>query len=67
LDKPAKILIGGIFAGALVYGLGEMNTFRLERKVHRASEGVCRRNGSSSEEARDPFRVDQHVFRKSAM
>jgi len=46
-----KILIGGIFAGALVYGLGEMNTFRLERKVHRASEGVCRRNGSRSEEA----------------
>jgi hypothetical protein len=33
LDKSAKILIGGIFAGALIYGLGEMNTFRLERKV----------------------------------
>jgi hypothetical protein len=33
LDKPAKILISGIFGGALVYGLGEMNTFRLERKV----------------------------------
>ena len=33
LDKPLKILIGGIFAGALIYGLGEMNTFRLERKV----------------------------------
>jgi hypothetical protein len=33
LDKPAKLLIGGIFAGALVYGLGEMNAFRLERKV----------------------------------
>jgi len=33
LDKPARILIGGIFAGALISGLGEMNTFRLERRV----------------------------------
>lgn len=33
LDKSAKILIGGIIAGALIYGLGEMNTFRLERRV----------------------------------
>lgn len=33
LDKSAKILIGGIFAGALIYGLGEMNTLRLERRV----------------------------------
>ena len=33
LDKPAKILIGGIIAGALIYGLGEMNMFRLERGV----------------------------------
>jgi hypothetical protein len=33
LDKPAKILIGGILAGALIYGLGEMNRFRLERRV----------------------------------
>ncbi|SRR5216683_1301713 len=39
LHKPAKILIGGIFPSALLYGLGEMNTFRLERRVqelHRA-------------------------------
>jgi hypothetical protein len=34
LDKPAKILIGGIFAGALIYGFGEVNTLRLERRVH---------------------------------
>jgi len=33
LDKPAKILIGGIIAGALIYGLREMNMFRLERRV----------------------------------
>jgi hypothetical protein len=33
LDKPAKILIGGILAGVLIYGLGEVNTFRLERRV----------------------------------
>jgi hypothetical protein len=33
LDKPTKILISGIFAGALIYGLGEVNTFRLERRV----------------------------------
>jgi hypothetical protein len=33
LDKPAKILISVIFVGALIYGLGEMNKFRLERKV----------------------------------
>jgi hypothetical protein len=30
LDKPAKILIGGIIAGALIYGLGEMDMFRLD-------------------------------------
>ena len=33
MDKSAKILIGGIFVGALIYGLGEMNMFRLERRV----------------------------------
>ena len=33
LDKPAKILFGGIFAGALIYGLGAANTSRLERRV----------------------------------
>jgi hypothetical protein len=33
LDKPTKVLIGGIFVGALIYGLGEMNTHRLERRV----------------------------------
>jgi hypothetical protein len=33
LDKPAKILIGGIFACALIYGLGVANTSRLERRV----------------------------------
>ncbi len=33
MDKPAKILIGGIIAGALIYGLAEMNMFRLERRV----------------------------------
>ena len=33
MDKPAKILIGGIIAGALTFGLGEMNTLRLERRV----------------------------------
>jgi hypothetical protein len=33
LDKPAKILFGGIFAGALIYGLGVANTSRLERRV----------------------------------
>ena len=31
--KLAKILICGIFLGALIYSIGEMNTFRLERKV----------------------------------
>jgi hypothetical protein len=33
LDRPAKILIGGIIAGALIFGLGEMNTLRLELRV----------------------------------
>jgi hypothetical protein len=33
LDKSAKILIGGIFAGVLAYGVGEMNRVRLERRV----------------------------------
>jgi hypothetical protein len=40
LDKPTKILIGGIFAGGLMYGLGEMNTYRLERRVQRL-QGAC--------------------------
>ena len=42
MDKPAKILIGGIFAGALVYGLGEMNTFRLERRVQELQTFILR-------------------------
>jgi hypothetical protein len=33
LDKPAKILIAGVLASALAYGLGQMNTRRLERRV----------------------------------
>src|SRR5215471_11103841 len=33
LNKPSKILIVGMFAGALTYGLGEINTLRLERRV----------------------------------
>ena len=40
LDKPTKIIICGIFAGALVYGLGEMNTLRLERRVQELQR-VC--------------------------
>jgi hypothetical protein len=40
LDKPAKILISGIFAGALVYGIGEMNAFRLDRRVQ-ALQKAC--------------------------
>ena len=55
MDKPARILIGGIFAGALVYGLGEMHTFRLERQVqelHRAcvaaTEAEAKKQGTLS-------------------
>ena len=55
MDKPAKILIGGIFAGALVYGLGEMNTFRLERQVQElqracvaATEAEAKKQGTFS-------------------
>jgi hypothetical protein len=33
LDKSARILFGGIFAGVLIYGLGVANTSRLERRV----------------------------------
>ena len=33
LDGPTKVLIGGIFAGVLVFGLGELNTKRRERRV----------------------------------
>jgi len=33
LDKSAKILIGGIFAGLVAYGAGDMNRVRLERRV----------------------------------
>ena len=55
MDKPSKILIGGIFAGASVYGLGEMNTFRLERKVQElqracvaATEAEAKKQGTLS-------------------
>jgi len=40
LDKPTKVLIGGIFAGVLVYGIGELNTKRLERRVEELQK-VC--------------------------
>jgi hypothetical protein len=33
LERPAKILIGGIFAGVLTYGLGITNSVRQERRV----------------------------------
>jgi hypothetical protein len=39
LDKPTRILIIGILAGASIYGFGQMNARRLERRVqelHRA-------------------------------
>ena len=55
MDKPVKILIGGIFAGALIYGLGEMNAFRLERRVQElqracvaATEAEAKKQGTLS-------------------
>jgi hypothetical protein len=33
VDKTAKILVGGVAAGALLYGAGAWNSSRLERKV----------------------------------
>jgi hypothetical protein len=33
LDKPTKVLIAGILAGTLVYGVGQVNAVRLERRV----------------------------------
>jgi hypothetical protein len=33
LDKPTKVLLVGVLSGALTYGLGQMNTHRLERRV----------------------------------
>jgi len=59
LDKPAKILIGGIFAGALVYGLGEMNTFRLERKVQELQRACVspQRNLDQSHGSRNPVKT----------
>jgi len=33
LDKPTTVLLVGGLAGALTYGLGQMNTHRLERRV----------------------------------
>jgi hypothetical protein len=38
LDRSTKILIGGIFAGALTYGVGELNTHRLEEKVRQLQQ-----------------------------
>jgi hypothetical protein len=75
-DKPAKILIGGIFAGALTYGLGEMNTFRFELRVHELQRACVAETGaeakkqkrrSRSEEAGDLVPVGQHFLRKNDM
>jgi len=33
MDRPTKVLIVGVVAGALVYGLGLMNSRRLARKI----------------------------------
>lgn len=44
LDKPTKVIIGGILAGALVYALGELNTHRLKERVRELQKACVAEN-----------------------
>jgi hypothetical protein len=61
LDKPTKILIVGIFAGALTYGLGQVNTHRLERRVQELQR-ACVAEGEADAKRPGPFSVLTNIF-----
>jgi hypothetical protein len=65
LDKPAKIFISGIFAGALIYGLGVMRTSRLERKVQELQKACVAETEAESKKQSTWSALGEHVLRKN--
>jgi hypothetical protein len=54
LDKPTKILIGGIVISALTYGLGQWNAHRLEHKVQQL-QNACVAQKDAEEKKQGPW------------
>jgi hypothetical protein len=50
LDKPTKVLFTGILVGALVYGLGQMYTHRLERRVQELQRACAAESQAEAKE-----------------
>src|SRR5215469_8520211 len=61
MDKPGKILIVGVFAGALTYGLGEINTRRLERRVFELQR-ACVAERDAEAKRQGPLSVLTNIF-----
>ena len=61
LDKPTKVLIGGIVTSALVYGAGELNTHRLEQKVQRLQQ-ACIAEQNAAEKKQDALSALARIF-----
>jgi hypothetical protein len=62
LDKPSKILIGGIVVGALTYGFGEFNLRRLERRVQELQR-VCVAERDAEAKRQGPLSALTNLFR----
>lgn len=54
LEKPTMILLGGVFAAALLYGVGEANTYRLESKLN-ALQAECAAGNKSRADSYGKF------------
>jgi hypothetical protein len=65
LDKPAKILIGGVVIGALTYGLGQWNTHRLEQKVLQLQR-TCVAENQAEENKQGPWSALTGIFTTKA-
>jgi hypothetical protein len=61
LDKSTKVLIVGIFAGALTYGLGQMNTHRLEHRVQELQK-ACVAEGEAEAKGQGTFSALTNIF-----
>ena len=61
LDRPTKVLIGGIFTGALVYCVGTLNTHRLERKVGELQK-ACVAENEAQEKSEGPLSALAGIF-----
>jgi hypothetical protein len=54
-------MIGGIFVGALIYGLGELNRFRLERRVQELQK-ACVAETEAQAKNRGTFSALMSIF-----